>query len=107
MILLSYRSNKGYSTNGGSKSEEQPQVSSSCCCSRVCFVWLGWKSRGEGFSVMCQFIQEKKCVVGFQFSVARLQVELVGIYAEFCVSGELLSVCGSGLGFALMILVCS
>lgn len=56
---------------------------------------------------MSEFIQEKKCVVGFQFSVARLQVELVGIYAEFCVSGELLSVCGSGLGFALMILVCS
>lgn len=57
---------------------------------------------------MCQSLfKKKKCVVGFQFSVARLQVELVGIYAEFCVSGELLSVCGSGLGFALVILVCS
>lgn len=61
----------------------------------------------KGFQLCVRVYSRKKCVVGFQFSVARLQVELVGIYAEFCVSGELLSVCGSGLGFALMILVCS
>lgn len=37
---------------------------------------------------MCQSLLKKKSVVGFQFSVARLQIELVGIYAESCVSDD-------------------
>jgi hypothetical protein len=60
-LKLSDRSNpakktRGISTNGESKSENHPQVSSTCLCSSACLGDFGWKNREgvKGLILCCR-----------------------------------------------------